>query len=248
MPYRESKKEILGIILAILVMLGGSYLIATGLLESRSPEQRERINMDNDEIFELPSPNRTGELPVEETIEERRSIRSYTEQPLDIEEVSQLLWSAQGITSDDGKRAAPSAGATYPLETYLVVDEGGVEGLERGVYRYIPEDHILEKVMEEGIHEELSSAALGQSPVEDAPVNIVITAVYERTKERYGERGKRYVHMEAGHAAQNIYLQSEALDLGTVVIGAFNDGEVQEVMDLPTDHEPLYIMPVGNPG
>lgn len=243
----ENRRELLGITLATILMLGGSYLIAIGLMELHSTRKREETNMNDNETIELSSPDKDSNLSIEEAIERRRSIRSYTEEALNLEEVSQLLWSAQGITSDEGKRTSPSAGATYPLETYLVVDEEGVEEIEKGIYRYIPEEHELKKISGEKIHSELSKASLGQSQVKEAPINIVITAVYERTERRYGERAVRYVQMEAGHAAQNIYLQSESLNLGTVVIGAFEDEEVQELMEVPSDHEPLYIMPVGRP-
>jgi len=165
---------------------------------------------------------------------------------LKLEQVSQLMWCAQGITDRRGMlRAVPSAGATYPLEAYVVVKDGGVEGLGAGVYRYEPEDHSLELVREGDLSEELASACLGQRWVKEAPVNIVITAVYARTTRRYGTRGERYVHIEVGHVGQNVYLQATAMGLGTVAIGAFYDDEVREVLGVPKDEVPLYVMPVG---
>ena len=183
---------------------------------------------------------------MEEALSQRRSIRAYSGETLTIEDVSQLLWAAQGITSAGGGRTAPSAGALYPLELYLVV--GDVEGIDKGVYKYILEEHELEKVKDGDIRAELADAALGQACVRDAAIDIVFTAVYERTTGKYRERGIRYVQMEAGHAAQNIYLQAVALDLGTVVIGAFVDGEVKEIMKMQEQETPLYIMPVGRKG
>ncbi len=194
----------------------------------------------------LPAPGYDGDISVEKALSERRSIRNYTGEALTLAQVSQLLWAAQGVTDVNGFRAAPSAGALYPLELYAVV--GNVAGLAPGVYRYRPEGHGLLKVFDGDRRKDLSRAALNQSWVNDGAVAIVITAVYERTKSRYGERGVRYVDMEAGHASQNIYLQAVALGLGTVAVGAFEDGEVKKVLGLPENEAPLYIMPVGKPG
>lgn len=196
----------------------------------------------------LPPPKLTGEMSVEEAIAKRRSIRTYTEEPLTIEELSQLLWAAQGITdSASGKRAAPSAGMTYPLEIYVVVGEDSLMELADGVYHYNPHQHSITKVLSGDVRETLSKAALGQTWIRDAPITIVVAAIYERTTNRYGDRGIRYVHMEAGHVGQNIYLQATAINLGTVVVGAFNDQEVQEILKLPEEQKPLYLIPVGHP-
>lgn len=193
--------------------------------------------------IKLPEPRHDSNISIEETLLKRRSIRDYSGEPLTLKEVAQLLWAAQGITGPGGFRTAPSAGATYPLETYLVV--GDVKDLMAGVYRYAPEEHRLVRVLAGDRRAELASAALGQSWVRKAAIDIVFTAIYERTTGRYGERGVRYVHMEVGHAAQNVYLQAVALELGTVVIGAFYDNRVAEVLKLPQNEQPLYIMPVG---
>ncbi len=200
----------------------------------------------DEEVVELPTPRTKGEMSVEEAIASRRSVRSFTGEPLNLCEIAQLLWSAQGITDPVWKkRAAPSAGATYPLEVYVVVGNNSVVGLKEGVYHYDPHTHSIEKVREGDIREELCDAAVGQEWVKNAPVDFVICAIYERTTQRYGERGIRYVHMEAGHAAQNMYLQCESLGLGMVVVGAFWDERVQELLN--TTAEPLYIIPVGHP-
>jgi len=197
----------------------------------------------NEKIINLPEPRHQSEISVEETLLKRRSIRSYKDQPLELAEVSQLLWSAQGITDPYGFRTAPSAGALYPLEVYLVA--GKVKDLDSGIYKYIPERHKLRQTGKGDKRAELCRAALGQSCVRTAPVSIVFAAVYERTTSKYGERGIRYVHMEAGHAAENVYLQAVSLKLGTVVIGAFYDSKVKQVVGLENAEEPLYIMPVG---
>ncbi len=159
--------------------------------------------------------------------------------------MAQLAWAAQGITDKRyGFRTAPSAGATYPLEIYIVVKENGVAGLSEGVYHYLPREHELEVVKRGDYSRELMSACLDQEWVREAAINIVITAIYERTTDRYGERGKiRYVHMEVGHVGQNIYLQCVSLGLGCVVIGAFYDEEVKKILGV--NEEPLYVIPVG---
>ena len=212
-------------------------------------EYKNKIPMQKTEVGErikLPEPRYTSNTSVEAAISQRRSIRAYSGENLTIEEVSQLLWAAQGITAPWGGRTAPSAGALYPLELYLVV--GDVEGIDKGVYKYIPEEHELEKVKDSDIRAELADAALEQACVRDAAIDLVFTAVYERTTGKYRERGIKYVQMEAGHAAQNVYLQAVALDLGTVVIGAFIDGEVKGIMNMQEQETPVYIMPAGRKG
>lgn len=192
--------------------------------------------------IELPSPSLEGEIDLEQAIYQRRSIREFSDDPLTLEQISQLLWAAQGITDPmNNFRSSPSAGALYPMEIFLVV--GKSEEMEPGVYQYSPEDHSLDRLKEEDIRGDLSRAALGQSAVAQAPVNIVITADYARTTGRYGSRGERYVHMEAGHIGQNIYLQAVALGLGTVAIGAFYDDDVASLLEI--EYNPLYIFPVG---
>ena len=180
---------------------------------------------------------------MEETLFKRRSVREYANVPLTIEEVSQLLWAAQGLTAEWEGRTAPSAGALYPLEVYVAV--GNVRDLAPGVYKYKPQGHGLVKVRDDDVRGELADAALGQTWVKKGAIDIVIAAVYGRTTKKYGDRGVRYVHMEAGHAAQNIYLQAAALDLVMVTIGAFYDDRVKEILGMPQSEAPLYVIPVG---
>ncbi|WP_430515103.1 SagB/ThcOx family dehydrogenase [Pyrococcus woesei] len=208
------------------------------LLKPYSP--RERGIVYSGEKIILPPPKTEGTVSVEEAIAKRRSIRTYKNDPLKIEELGQLLWAAQGITHED-KRAAPSAGATYPFEIFVIV--GNVEGLKPGIYHYNPFEHSLTLIKEGDFRKELQEAALGQEWVGNAAIDIVLVAFYERTTKYYGERGVRYVHMEAGHIGQNIYLQATALGLGTVAVGAFHDEEVARI--LGTNGAPLYIFPVG---
>jgi SagB-type dehydrogenase family enzyme len=193
--------------------------------------------------IKLPEPRYDSEVSVEFTMLNRRSIRNYSGQPLSLQEVSQLSWAAQGITNPGGGRTAPSAGALYPLELYIVA--GDVQDLPQGVYRYKPQDHELIKLMQGDKREELSQACLGQSWVEDGAVSFVFTAIYERTTGKYGDRGIRYVHIELGHAAQNLCLQVVALDLGAVTVGAFHDDQIAELLGLPENEQTLYVIPVG---
>lgn len=195
-----------------------------------------------EDVVVLPKPSYSSAVSVEEALKNRRSIRKYKDEQLTLAEVSQLLWAAQGITAGWGGRTAPSAGALYPMEIYLVA--GKVEGLEAGVYHYIPRKHVITRQIKGDVRQKLSDAALRQDVIREGPVVLIITAVYERTIKKYGQRGIRYVHMEVGHVGQNIYLQAETLGLGTVIIGAFDDQKVRDILGLD-DEEPLAIMPVG---
>jgi len=191
----------------------------------------------------LPQPRRSGPWSVEGALAERRSVREYTGEALTRADLGQLLWAAQGITGAEGLRSAPSAGALYPLEVYVAV--GVVEDLPSGIYRYEPVRHALALVASGDRREELAAAALGQECVQDGTAVIALAAVYRRTTGKYGERGIRYVHMEVGHAAQNVCLQAVALGLGTVVVGAFDDRDVKKVMHMESHEEPVCLMPVG---
>lgn len=193
--------------------------------------------------IKLSQPRTRGSVSIEEALLKRRSVRSYTGVPLSIEELSQLLWAAQGMSHPRGYRTAPSAGALYPLE--LLVAAGRVGALSPGVYRYDPHRHEIVLHREGDRRANLRRAALDQSAVGNAPAVLIFCAVYERTTRKYGERGVRYAMMEAGHAAQNVHLQVVSLGLGTVLIGAFRDDQVKSVLELGGNEEPLYLMPVG---
>lgn len=194
-------------------------------------------------VITLPKPTVSGTVSLEEAISRRRSERTFQDHDLTLKDLSQLLWAAQGKTDAGGFRTAPSAGAQYPLDIYVVV--GKVKGLGKGSYHYDPQDHSLILVHEGELRPGLARACLGQMFMADAPVIIVITAEYERITDRYGERGVRYAHMEVGHVGQNIYLQAQTLGLGTVAVGAFRDRGVSGLLGLPEKHRPLYVMPVG---
>jgi SagB-type dehydrogenase family enzyme len=191
----------------------------------------------------LPAARLAGERSVEDALRRRRSLREWSPAPLTLAEASQLLWAAQGRTSEDGRRTTPSAGALYPLEVSLVA--GRVEGLAAGVYRYRPDGHTLASWIEGDRRGGLAEAALGQAWLPRAPASLVIAAVYERTAHKYGSRAERYVHIEAGAVAQNVALQAVALGLGTVVVGAFDDAAVARVAGLAPEERALAILPVG---
>ena len=194
----------------------------------------------------LPAPLYKGKVSVEEAISSRRTIRSFESTPLTLSQLSQLLWAAQGITDKRrGFRSAPSAGALYPLDVYVVSGENGVEGLSEGVYRFLPHDHALRTIADGDKRNNVADAALGQNWLARAPVVFIITAEYRRTAVKYGKRGVRYAHIEVGHTGQNIFLQAGALGLGAGIVGAFDDRSLAKVIEVPNEHEPLLIMPVG---
>jgi len=193
--------------------------------------------------YALPSPDADGGISVEEALANRRSRREFQNIALTPAQVSQVLWAAYGITSDGGLRTAPSAGALYPLEVYIII--GNVDGIEPGAYRYIPEDHAITIAVEGDIREQLSEAALNQAMIREAPATVLYSAVFERTTGRYGQRGVNYVYIEAGHSAQNVYLQAESLGLGACSVGALTESKVMELMRLSENEEPLYLVPFG---
>jgi len=192
---------------------------------------------------ELPEPRTDSDVSIEETLLKRRSIRSYTGEALTLEEVSQLLWAAQGITNSKGFRTAPSAAASYTLETYLVV--GDVDNLAEGVYRYKPAGHKLTKIHDGDYRPQLTMASAGRYFVEGGTIYILFTGIYRRVGTTAGGEGAKYVHMEVGHAAQNVYLQAVALGLATVVNGGIDGDSIRRILALSVNEEPLYFMPVG---
>jgi SagB-type dehydrogenase family enzyme len=180
-------------------------------------------------------------MSLEKAIAQRRSVREFAETPLTIDQISQLCWAGQGITEEKtGFRAAPSAGALYPIELYVVTAEA--------VDHYQPRGHALKRHISGDIRPALQRAALGQKSIGDAPTCIVITAVVKRTARKYGERAERYCFLEAGHVAQNILLQATALRLGGVPVGAFEDQEVARVLNLRGQERVMYLIPIGQPG
>ena len=191
----------------------------------------------------LPKAKIKGQMSVEEALQRRRSRREFTDEALTLGQLGQLLWAAQGQTNERGFRTAPSAGGLYPMELYAVV--GNVRGLEPGVYHYEVAEHGLKLVREGDVRASLQRACLNQAIIGRGPVCIVMGAVYARTASKYGPRSERYVHMEAGHIGQNIYLQAESLGLGSSVVGAFTDNKVKSLLGI--GEAPVCVMPVGVP-
>ena len=204
--------------------------------------------------IELPVPRLKGNVSLEETILRRRAVRRYSRKPLLLSQLSQILWSAQGITGTREFRAAPSAGATYPLEIYVVIGKQCIvadeakqdfQELQAGIYHYEPNPHSLSLHTPGDLRPYLAGAALDEEFIAKAPADIIICALYHRTSYRYGKRGERYVHMEVGHVGENIHLQAVALGLSTVEVGAFDDEAVIKVLGVDQQFKPIYIMPVG---
>ncbi len=193
----------------------------------------------------LPPPDRSGKIPVEQTLLKRRSVRAFSAKPIPLAAVSQLLWAAQGITAADGGRTAPSAGGIWPLELHLVASR--VEGLPPGLYRYSPSSHSLMATFSGAMAPRLAKAALDQDFVAEAAAVVLIAAVEGRTSRKYGSLAPRYVACEAGAASENLALQAVALGLGTVVVGAFDDDAVAKLARLRAGERPLCLMPLGFP-
>ena len=239
--------------LIIVLMLSGIGLavlaattLFTGKAECSNSGFKEMENQMTGEI-KLPEASLKGTMSVEEALKKRRSVRSYADKTLSLEQLSQLLWATYGVTSNAWGRSlktAPSAGATYPLEIYLLA--GNIKELAPGLYRYSPDNNSLKLEKRGDMRKNIMEAALKQGMLQDAPATVIFSAVFERTTARYGKRGEeRYVYMDMGHSAQNLYLQATAMGLGTCAIGAFDDKAMQEVLQLPENEKILYLMPVG---
>lgn len=236
-------KKTAGLVLAVSILIFSITAYVLLLWSSSRPTERLDLMPGNITTMALMKPRSDSDTSVEEALLNRRSARDYLDDALTLQELSQLLWAAQGVTAPQGMRTAPSAGGLYPLEVYVAV--GNVEGLNPGIYKYVPSAHSIQRVLDGDVRGELAQASLGQRWVEKAAADIVIAAAYERTTAKYGERGVRYVHMEAGHAAQNLCLQATALRLGVVTVGAFDDERVSATFNLPQNQKPLYVIPVG---
>ncbi len=249
----------LGIVIGVAISLATMYIITpslgrTATYTATQVSESCSVRIVNGTIVLLPLPQiRKSSMPIELALAYRRSIRSYLNKAITIEQLSQLLWAADGVNDPSkGFRTAPSAGATYPLVIYVVVGSRSVElcggkYLRPGSYVYNPYTHSLKLVRSGDLRAELAKAALGQRWVREAPIDIVIFADFQRTVRYYGSRGYRYVYMEAGHVGQNIYLEATALGLGTVAVGAFRDDEVRSVVGAKPSQSPIYIFPVGVP-
>src|SRR3989339_1399293 len=216
------------------------------VFRSKPKKPPQYKNYPDSKIIKLPKPAYRG-ITLEESIEKRRSIRNYSSKPLTMSQLSQLLFSAQGITGklyDQSLRTAPSAGALYPLEVYVIAND--VEDLPRGIYHYAVLNHSLELVKSGDFRKEITAAGLEQEMLGDADVTFVLSAVFDRVCYKYGERGFRYAYIEAGHISQNIYLQAVSLRLGSVSVGAFLDEEINKLIGIDGRTEAvIYLHAVG---
>jgi len=241
---------------SIVIIVIGLAIAGNGFSQESNPEQAA-ISSES-KIIQLPNPILESETSVEEALNARQSVRTYSAEPLTISEISQMLWAAQGITRkkdtpprkwnekyewQGGKRTAPSAGGLYPMELYLLA--GNVEGLDQGVYKYIVKNHSLIKVIDGDKRADVRDVSLKQKQITAGAAVIVIAAVYERTSIKYGDRSEKYIFTEVGHIGQNIYLQGGSLGIGTVMIGAYKDDGLKRVLNLPDDEKPMAVMPIG---
>lgn len=213
-------------------------------------ENRSLSNMEREDGMEegvtavpLSKPRIATRMSVEQALQKRRSSRTYTDRPISLQDLGQVLWAAQGITGHYDKRTAPSAGALHQMS--VTIAAAGVEDLEPGIYRYRPENHDLLLLAAGDGRADLRGAADHQEAIGVCPVDIIIAAAPGAVTDKYGDRGFRYLHMEAGHISQNIYLQATALDLSTASMAAFDDEALGQAAHLKADEVPLYVMPVG---
>jgi len=201
-------------------------------------------------VIPLPEVSYAGGLDLNSAIYERISVRRFESRPIGLGPLANLLWSTQGYVRS-GKRAVPSAGATYPLLIYLAVAEDGVEDLPAGLYcynhHYDADRHSLQLNHDDSVVSELTEACYGQGCVDQAMAVIAVVGDNSRTAKRYGGRAERYVAMEAGHVGQNVSLMAVSLGLGTVMVGAFKDDELARALRLEKGLKPYYVMPIGYP-
>ena len=237
--FKERRKILESLGKALTTVWLGSFL---SLNKANAIDNKQKIRT----IMKLPNAKTRGTLSLEQVVFERRTTRSYASKTLSLEQLAQLLWAAQGITGKKGNfRAAPSAGALYPMDVYVVIGKNGVVKIEAGVYHYEAQRHLLSQVIKKDLRNDVAKAALSQMWIARAPVSFIITAEYNRMGVKYGSRGERYAMIEAGHICQNLFLQAEALKLKAGIVGAFHDKKLNKILDLPRAHEPLLIMPAG---
>jgi SagB-type dehydrogenase family enzyme len=214
-----------------------AVVAVAGGCASQAPRWVQTSQTRYDAPITLPAPVTHGGMSLDEAIARRRSSRGFRSDPLPLATVGQLLWAGQGITSADGKRAAPSAGALYPLELYVVTPTE--------LMHYLPEGHRVEVRGQPDARPQLRAAAFGQAPLGTAPDVIVVAAVPERTRVKYGSQADGFVEREAGHAAQNVLLEATASGLAAVPIGSLDAARVERALALPSDQTVLYLIPVG---
>lgn len=241
---QKKSKYVLAVIILLTAFLA-FYMTYTVFMQPVTQNQTREILG----TYNLPQAEITSGMSVDQAIKDRRSVRNFTTTSLTLQDVSQLLWAAQGITdSERNYRSAPSAGHVFPMEVYLVAGNNGVQGLEAGIYHYNPYNNTLEKIVEGDQTYTLSQAAHGQEWVDQAPVSLVITGNYQKMKDKYPDENlsTRFVDIEAGHIGENIYLEAVSRGLGAVAIGSFYNDQMINLLKLPSNETPIYIYPVGH--
>lgn len=216
------------------------FILIAGCSKAENTKTGENTtqNEENQDIIHLPQPDKEGGGGLHKILNDRRSIRSYVDGEITKEELSQILWSGDGISYEERAfRTAPSAGALYPIDIFVFNEEG--------VFRYEPQDHYLKRVQDEDRRDDLYTASLSQGAVRDADTVLVLMGFVERTSVKYGDRALRYVYIEGGHICQNILLEVENLGLGAVPIGAFHDEQILEILSLEDDVVPVFVIPIG---
>ena len=252
---KQSSKYVLVVIVLLSIFLAvytaySIFMQPDDITEVKNGSQVKNQSREILKVINLPQAEIESNMSVDQAIQNRRSVRSFSGTPLTLKDISQLLWAAQGITdSERNFRATPSAGHVFPMEVYLVAGNGSVKQLESGIYHYNPFNNTLEKIVEGDQRYNLSQAAHQQKWVNDAPISLVITGNYQKMRDKYPDEdlSKRFVDMEAGHVGENIYLEAVSRGLGTVAIGSFYDDQMINLLKLPSAETPLYIYPVGFP-
>jgi len=225
-------------VIGLLAVVGLIFLVLA------APENIGHSKYDPSKVIALPEPRFDGGISVEKALKERRSIRSFEEKAVALEDISQLLWASQGITDDKGHRTAPSAMARYPLEIYLLA--GNISGLPAGVYHYSPQGHNLTIIAEGNKIDELFNTPIGQVDWRnDAPAIFVITGVFERMNKIPGQDLSRFVYIEAGTAAENLLLEVVSLGLASTYTASFDANKIRTLLELSQGEEPIGVLPVG---
>jgi SagB-type dehydrogenase family enzyme len=241
------KRKFILVILIILIIATSIYIL--------QPKSQDKVwTGDILNIIKLPQPQIKGNMSVEQAMHDRRSIRTYTNMSLSLEDISQLMWVAQGITdTKTNYRTVPSGSHIFSLEVYILIGKNSVSmnntnKLEEGLYHYNPFNHSLEQLTKEDIRLKLAEASDSQDWVEKAPVDIIITGNSQRVMDKYHDEeiSASFINNEAGHVGQNIYLESTARNLGTVAIGSFNDKKIHDILPIQSIEKIVYIYPVGH--
>ena len=225
---------------ALLFVLGISVFGVLAADRAAAAEAPKRVRFTGTRIIQLPAPTLSGQVSLEEAISKRRSVRQFTDKPLNFVQIGQLAWAGQGITDKQRNlRAAPSAGGIYPIELYFATADG--------LFLSHPQEHTLEQLQSNYQRKQLSSAAGEQKAIAEAPCNIIIAGSDRKVALKYGSKGRNFMLLEAGHVAENIQLQAVALGLAALPAGAFETKNVAKICQLSGDLEPVLIVCAGYP-